>query len=118
MNEIKFFEIIYNTDRTEGKGRITTTDICFTDAKDAYTYTQSTEFASKFGVMGTKGSNHNIDEITKTIYSSIADYESTNNVKLITPETIKQQELFNKFEGMSKDELVIALVQNEMNKMK
>lgn len=56
MKKIDFFQIFYDEDSTEGRGRMLPLDIAFTTESEAVKYVLSPNYYEQYGVMGCKTS--------------------------------------------------------------
>lgn len=74
MRTIKYFDVLYNSDRTEGKGPTVSTGFGFEDEGEARKFVQSEIYAKAYGVMGTKGSKYDVKRETIIIYESISEF--------------------------------------------
>ena len=89
MTTEKYYQVIYNTDSMEGRGSTESTGINFENKADALAFVRSYRFASKWGIMGTPGTEYNVQEKTKKlpkIYESLAEYDEEHPDK----ETLKK----------------------------
>jgi len=78
MKETTFYEIMENTDKTEGKGREIGTGIWFNLEKDALEFCSSSRY-SKFAVMGYVSKDYakyHYKKIYRTIYESLEEYDN------------------------------------------
>ncbi len=57
MRKIEIYRVYINSDRTEGRGPMSPTDVAFINKADAIEYVKSPEYANKYGVMGTPGAH-------------------------------------------------------------
>lgn len=60
MNTITGFAVYYNSDGTEGKGPMVFTGLLFSKKSDAIQFVKSKDYAMKWGVMGTPGSEWDV----------------------------------------------------------
>jgi hypothetical protein len=89
MPDRKYYEITKNSDSIEGRGVTMTTGIYFWKKSDALAFVESYRYASRFGIMGTRGNEYDIREKTTrlpTIYESLEEYDEANP----DPETLKK----------------------------
>lgn len=56
MKKIEFFQVFYDEDSTEGRGRMLPLDIAFTTESEAVKYVLSPNYYEQYGVMGCKTS--------------------------------------------------------------
>lgn len=56
MKKIEFFQIFYDEDSNEGRGRMLPLDIAFTTESEAVKYVLSPAYYEQYGVMGCKTS--------------------------------------------------------------
>lgn len=56
MKKIEFFQILYDEDSNEGRGRMLPLDIAFTTESEAVKYVLSPAYYEQYGVMGCKTS--------------------------------------------------------------
>jgi hypothetical protein len=75
MRKVTFFQVTRNSDSTEGRGHSVPTDIGFTHRADAVDFAKSRHYAKNYGVMGTPGSDFDVDEVTYFIYKSVEEWE-------------------------------------------
>jgi len=106
------YQITYNSDGTEGRGRTIEMNVYFEDKADAITFVKSKYYSRKYGVMGTSGSEYDIksiseDSLVPNIYKDIYEFEDEVGEKI---SQTREEILKDKFNRMSKEELVKALL--------
>jgi hypothetical protein len=82
MEKEVFFEILQNSDKTEGRGKMTSTGIVFENEEDAIDFVTSDRYG-KFAVMGhvdrkRAHAHYNYKQIDLYIYTSIGDYDENS----------------------------------------
>jgi hypothetical protein len=108
----KLYQITYNSDSTEGRGRSVELNIYFEEKSDAMTFVKSKFYGRKYGVMGTSGSEYDIRTVSEAslvpnIYNNIAEYEKEVGEGI---SQTREEVLKTKYNNMSKEELVTALI--------
>jgi len=74
MERLRFFEVMKNSDRTEGRGPLLGTGIAFINKDDAVTFAESKEYADRWGVMGTPGGEHDVWEREVVVFNDYAEF--------------------------------------------
>ena len=106
------YQITYNSDSTEGRGRQIDMNLYFTQLDDAIEFAKSKYYGSKWGIMGTTGSEYDVKKINSqslipVIYESVQEFEIKNNTKVsLSSQERKRMEL----NSLSKEELVAKLM--------
>jgi len=75
MKTIKFYQVMKNLDRTEGRGPMIPADIGFTNQTSALAFVTSDYYAKEYGVQGTPGSEYDVKERTYFIYDSFDEWD-------------------------------------------
>jgi len=85
MMQYKYWQVLKNTDTTEGRGPMVPTDLAFTLEASALAFVKSDHYAKRWGVMGTPGSDYCVKEVTLFVYDSIDEYDQN------TPERLRER---------------------------
>jgi len=107
-NKDELFQITYNSDGTEGRGQEISLNIYFEEKQDAINFVVSKYYAHKYGVMGCKGSEYDVNTIKTeslipNIYKDINDFE--NKTDIVIKRTEKEKKIDN-IKNMSREELI------------
>lgn len=102
MQVLSGFEVLYNTDGTEGRGPVRGTGICFKEEEDAIKFITSKNY-SGYAVMGVipdrNTAKHYVGHKTITVYDSYKDYEEEHGQAKLEKDKI------NALNKLSKDEI-------------
>ena len=81
MKHMTFFAIMANYDTTEGRGSMFFTGVGFASKAEAIRFVKSDLFAKKWGVMGTHGSEYDVEEMSVAIYDTYGECEANLKTK-------------------------------------
>jgi hypothetical protein len=106
------YQITYNSDGTEGRGKTVRMNIYFEDKADALIFVKSKYYSRKYGVMGTPGCEYDIKSVSEeslvpNIYKNVYEFEDEAGERI---SQTREEVLKEKFNKMSKEELVKALL--------
>lgn len=73
MKRTTFFAVMANVDQTEGRGPMRFTGIGFEHKADALSFVRSQDYAKRWGVMGTPGSDYCVEEMSVSIYANFEE---------------------------------------------
>jgi len=107
-NKNKLFQITYNSDDIEGRGREMLLNIYFEEEAEAMKFITSKYYSEKYGVMGSQGSKYDIktvatQSLVPNIYKNINDFE--NKTDIVINMTEKEKKI-NNIKNMSREELI------------
>jgi len=80
MKQHNYFQVLKNRDTTEGRGPMMSTGIGFATESEALKFVTGEVYAKRFGVQGTPGSEHCIEETTLFVYDHADEYVSMAEV--------------------------------------
>tara|TARA_S200002703_G_scaffold127052_1_gene113653 strand:- start:3120 stop:3443 length:324 start_codon:yes stop_codon:yes gene_type:complete len=107
MEQHTYWQVLKNSDRTEGRGPMLPTDIAFTLQASALEFVKSDHYAKQYGVMGTPGSDYCVKEVTVFVYESMDEYNENRPERV---EERKRQKALSKLS--EEDRRVLGLEDN------
>lgn len=85
MEQHNYWQVLRNSDTTEGRGPMLPTDIAFILEASALTFVKSDHYAKTWGVQGMPGNDHCVKKMTVFVYDSLDDYNDN------TPERVLER---------------------------
>lgn len=77
LDVLSVYGVYCSADRTEGRGPSVHTGLCFRSKSEAQKYVRSQDYANRYGVMGTTGSDFDVRAMVLYIMDTVEDLNAS-----------------------------------------